>query len=127
VGPRGLRIIFFSMEKETKINWEQEFLHQRVSAVNRVSLLMIRCHIVLRGRWCNLVLKAIAPGESNSDASIYNFYKELENRFCIIFPVTYKILVCYEILMQNSGKRIFSNRQLGIRAYTMTVMIMVLE
>jgi hypothetical protein len=75
------------MEKETKINWKQEFLHQnRVSAVTRVSLLMIRCHIVLRGRWCNIVVfKAIAPSEANSDASIYNFYKELENRFSIIF------------------------------------------
>ena len=42
---------------------------------------MIRCHIVLRGHWCNIVLNVHAPGEEKSDDSKDSFSKELEQDF----------------------------------------------
>ena len=33
-------------------------------------------HIVLRGRWCDIVLNAHAPTEDRSDDSKGNFYEE---------------------------------------------------
>ena len=44
-------------------------------------MLAIRCHIVLRGHWCNIVLNVHAPNEEKSDNSKDSFYKELEQVF----------------------------------------------
>ena len=70
------------MEKKLKIkNWGKIFLHHRtVSAVKRVEFVNDRMlHIVLRGRWCNIiVLNVHAPSEKKSDESKDSFYEELE-------------------------------------------------
>jgi len=43
-------------------------------------------YIVLRGRWCNIVLNVQAPSEEKSDESKDSFYEELEQVFFYLFP-----------------------------------------
>ena len=57
------------------------FVHHRIGlAVKRTEFVSNRIsHIVLRGRWCNvIVLNVSAPSEEKSDDSKDNFYEELE-------------------------------------------------
>jgi hypothetical protein len=66
------------------INWEQAFfVHQRiVSAIKRVEFGSERMsYIVLRGRWCNIVLNGHAPTEEKGDDLKDSFYEELEGVF----------------------------------------------
>jgi len=44
-------------------------------------LLVIGCHIVLRGRWCNIVLNVRAPSDDSKD----RLYEELQQVF-VHFP-----------------------------------------
>jgi len=63
------------------------FVHQRIaSAVKRVKFVSDRVsYIVLRGRWCNIVvLNVHAPSEEKSDELKDGFYEELEQVFFII-------------------------------------------
>jgi hypothetical protein len=63
------------------ISWEQGyFVHHRiVSAVKRADFVSDRVsYIVLRGRWCNIVLNVHTPNEDKSDDSKDSFYVELE-------------------------------------------------
>ena len=66
-------LFFFSMETETIIiSWEQDFFvhHKAVSAVKRVEFISDRMsYVVLRGRWCNIVLNLHAPSVDKSDDS----------------------------------------------------------
>ena len=60
------------------------FVHQGIaSAVKRVDFVSDRMsYIVLRGRWCNIiVLNVHAPSEEKSDSSKDSFYEELEQDF----------------------------------------------
>ena len=60
------------------------FVHQRIaSVVKRVEFVSDRMsYIVLRGRWCNIVvLNVHAPSEEKSDNSKDGFYEELEHDF----------------------------------------------
>jgi len=61
VGKKGHcknRGLFFSMETEMKIKVKRDEL----------SFLVIRCHVVMRGRWCNIIaLNVHAPSEEKSD------------------------------------------------------------
>jgi len=74
------------MEKETKIiNREKDFFfvhHRMVLARKRVYFVsdrMSSSYIVLRGRWCIIIiLKVHAPNEGESYDSKDNFYEELE-------------------------------------------------
>jgi hypothetical protein len=103
-------------------------VHQRIlPAVKKVEFVSGRMsYIVLRGRWWNIiVLNAHAPTEEKNDDSKDSFYVALE-QMLDYFP-KYHIKILLEILMQNWGERIFSNRQLGMRVYMKTVMIMWLE
>ena len=57
------------------------FVHHRtISAVKRVEFVSDKMsYIVLRGRWCNIiVLNVYAPSEEKSDSSKDSFYEELE-------------------------------------------------
>ena len=104
------------------------FVHHRiVTAVKRVEFVSDRVsYIVLRGRWCNIVvLNVHAPSEDKSDDSKDSFYEELEQVFDH-FP-RYHMKSYWEILMQKWGERIFSSRQLGLRVCIRIVMIMELE
>ena len=104
-------------------------VHQRIlSAVKRVEFVSDRTsYIVLRGRWCNTIVWNVhAPSEEKSNDSEDSFYEDLEQVFFYHFP-EYHTKIFQEILMQNLGVRIFSNRQLGIRVYIRIVMIMVFE
>jgi hypothetical protein len=98
------------------------FVHYRIlPAVQTVEFIWDRIsYIVLRGRWCNIiVLNVHAPNEEESGCSKDSFYEELEQVFDH-FPT-------YEILMQNLGEMIFSNRQLGMRVCIRIVMRTVLD
>jgi len=59
------------------------FVHRRiVSAVKRVELVSDRLsYIVLRGRWCNIIVNVHAPSEEKSEESKDSFYEELEQVF----------------------------------------------
>ena len=60
------------------------FVHRRiVSAVKRVEFVSDRVsYIVLRGRWCNIIVLDIhAPSENESDDSKDSFYEELKQVF----------------------------------------------
>jgi len=59
------------------------FVHHRVVlAVKRVEVVSDRVsYIVLRGRWCNIVLNVHAPTEEKSDDSKDSFYEELRQVF----------------------------------------------
>ena len=87
-------------------------------AVKRVEFVSDRMsYTVLRGCWCSItVLYVHAPSEGKSDDSEYCFYKEL-GQVSDYFP-KYHMEILLEILMQNLGDRIFSNRQLGRRLRT---------
>jgi exonuclease III len=50
-------------------------------------------YIVLRGRWCNIVLKAHAPTEEKGDDSKDSFYEELEEVFDHFHKYHMKILL----------------------------------
>jgi hypothetical protein len=66
------------------------FVHQRiVPAVKRVGSVSDRMScIVLRGRWCNIiVLNAHAPTEEKNDDSKDSFYEELK-QVCSIISVS---------------------------------------
>jgi len=67
------------------------FAHHRiVSAAKRVEFVSDRVSfIVLRGRWCNIiVLNVHAPSKEKTDDSKDSFYEELEQVFFIIFLST---------------------------------------
>ena len=81
-------------------------------------------YIVLRGRWCNIiVLNVHPPSEDKSDDSKDNFYEELEQVFDH-FP-RYHMKILLGDFNSKEGERIFSNRQLGMRVYIRIVMIKV--
>ena len=72
------------------------FVHQRIaSAVKRVEIVSDRMsYIVLRGRWCNIiVLNVHAPSEEKSDSSKDSFYEELEQVFHHFPKYNMKILL----------------------------------
>jgi hypothetical protein len=83
---------FFSIEKKTKIvNWEQDFcVHHRLVSAVRVKFVSDRSRVVLRGRWCNIiVLNMHAPSKEKNDYSKDSFYEELEqvcdhfSKYCV--------------------------------------------
>ena len=72
------------------------FVHQRIaSAVKRVEFASDRLsYIVLRGRWCNIIISNLhAPSEEKSDSSKDSFYEELEQVFDHFPKYNMKILL----------------------------------
>jgi len=64
-------------------------------------------YIVLRGRWCNIVvLNVHATSKEKSDDSKDRFYEELQTVFFIIFLSTVRNF-CQNILIQNWREDIF--------------------
>jgi hypothetical protein len=52
--------------------------HKIVSSVKRVEFVSVRVsYVVLRGRWCNIVLNVHAPSEKKSNGSNDSVYEEL--------------------------------------------------
>ena len=73
--------IFYGRENENHQLETGYFVQQiLVSAVKRVEFVSDRMsYIVLRGRWCNIiVLNVHAPSKEKSDSSKVSFYEELE-------------------------------------------------
>ena len=64
---------------EQRTIWRRK---RKSSAVKTVEFVSDRMsYIVLRGRWCNIVLNVHAPSEEKSDSSKDSFYEELEQAF----------------------------------------------
>jgi len=83
-------------------------------------------YIVLRGRWCNIiVLNVRGSCEQKSDDSKDSFYDELGQVFDHFPKYVMKILL--GDFNAKVGEIIFSNQQLGMRVYIRIVKIMVLE
>jgi hypothetical protein len=74
-------------------------------------------YIVLRGRWCNIVLNTHAPTVDKSDDSKDSFYEKLEQVYNH-FPKYHKKILNFNVKL---GKQDIFKLQVG------TVMIMVLE
>src|SRR5215510_13192220 len=85
------------MEKVMKIiSWEQVFVQQRIAySVKRVQFVSDRIsYIVLRGRWCNIIILNVhAQSEEKSDESKDSFYEELEQVFDHFPKYNMKILL----------------------------------
>ena len=63
-------------------------------------------YIVLRGRWCRIVLNAHAPSEEKSNYSKDGFYEELE-QVCDIFPLYRVKIVLGDFNAQVGRENIF--------------------
>jgi hypothetical protein len=66
------------------MNWVQDVVvHKRIiSAVKRVEFVSDRMsYIILRGRWCHIVLKVHVPTEDKTHDVKDSFYEELERVF----------------------------------------------
>jgi exonuclease III len=119
---------FYGQGQENRQLGKGFFVHQRiVSAIKRVEFVSARMsYIVLRGRWCNIiVLNADAPTEEKCDDSKNSSYEELEAVFNH-FP-KYHVKILLGDFNAKWGERILSNRQLEMTDYIRIVMIMVLE
>jgi len=79
-------------------------------------------HIVLRGRWCNII---DIPSEKKSVDSKEIFYVELEQVFDH-FP-KYNMKILLGDFNEKAGRENIFKRQLAMRVYVRVVMIMVLE
>jgi len=87
---------------------------------------VIVSHIVLRGRWCNIIVLSVhATSEERSDDSKEIICEELEQLFDH-FP-KYHMNILLGELNANWVERIISNPLLGMRISSRIVMIMVLE
>jgi hypothetical protein len=75
-------IIFFLWKRERKSSIGNRifFVHHRiVSAFKRVEFVNDRMsYIILRSRWCNIILNVHGPSEEKSDDSKDNLCEELE-------------------------------------------------
>ena len=100
-----------------------------VSAVKRLEVVSDRMlYMVLRVCWCNIiVLNVHAPREEKSDDSIVRFYEEFEQVFFFYHFPKYHMEILLGYFKAKGGKRIFSNRKLGMNVYLRIVMIMVFE
>ena len=93
------------------------FVHHRiVSAVKRVECVSDRVsYIVLRGRWCNIVvLNVHAPSGKKSDDSKDSFHEELQQVFNHFPKYHTKILLAH--FNAEVGRENISNRQLGLES-----------
>jgi hypothetical protein len=80
-------------------------------------------YIILRGRWCNIIVVNVhAPCEDKSDDVKDSFYEEIGRVFGQ-FP-RYDMKLFWVISMRKWVGRIFSNQQLRMRVHTKSVMIM---
>jgi len=83
-------------------------------------------YIVLKGRWCNIiVLNAHATSEEKRDESEDSFYEELQQGF-YHFP-KYHMKILLGDFKAKVGRENILKRQLGTRVYIRIVVIMELE
>jgi hypothetical protein len=80
-------------------------------------------YIILRGRWCHvIVLNVQAPTEDKTDDVKDSFYEELENVFDK-FP-KYHMKILLDDFNGKVGREDFLSRQLRMKVYMKLVMIM---
>jgi len=74
---------FYGKGNETPHSGTESFVHDRIlSAVKIVEAISDgMSYIVMRGRWCNIVLNMHAPSEEKSDDSKDGFIEEFEQVF----------------------------------------------
>jgi exonuclease III len=104
------------------------FVHKRIiSAVKRVDFVSDRMtYIILRGRWCDIIVNVHAPTEDKSDDIKDMFCEELEQVFDK-FPKYHMKILLGDFNAKAGREDIFSSKQLGMRVCTKSIMIMELE
>jgi hypothetical protein len=96
VAPNQQANINFSMVRGMRIvNYVLVFLYTRiVSAVKRVEFISDKMYIILRGRWCDIIVRSVlAPTEDKIDGMEDSFYEELERVFDKFPKYSMKILL----------------------------------
>jgi exonuclease III len=83
IEPAGQHTFFYGKGNENhELGTGFSYIKGITSAVKRVELISDRMsYIILRGRWCDIVLNVHTPTENKTDDMKYRFYKELENVF----------------------------------------------
>jgi hypothetical protein len=82
-------------------------------------------HIILRGRWCHIVLNVHAPTEDKTDDVKDSFYEELERLF-EKFP-KYDTNSLLGNFNAKVGRENFLGQPLGMEVYMKLVTIMELD
>jgi hypothetical protein len=106
------------VEKEMKIINREEFFfffvnYEIVSAVKSVEFVSDRMsYIVLRGRWCNIVvLNVHEPYEEKSDDLKDSFYEELEQFSKIFLSTIFKFYCNVKVRREDIFKPTVGNHQ----------------
>jgi exonuclease III len=88
------------------------FVHKRIlSAVRRVEFISDRMsYIILRGRWCDIVLNVHAPCEDKGDDEKDSFYGEL-GRVFDQFPRYDMKIILGDIIAKVGRENIFNSRK----------------
>jgi exonuclease III len=71
------------------------YIRESYQQIGKWNLLVIGCHIILRGRWCSIIILNVhTPCEDKADDVKDNFYEELGHVFDQFPRYDMKILLC---------------------------------
>jgi len=125
---KNLGLVFFLCKWNENLQLGRGFFvhHRKISVFKRVEFVSYSLSYIVQSSFLRYHCFECASTNCEENWWFKNsFCEELEQVF-YNFP-KYHWNVCQEISMKDWGERIFSDRQLGMSAYSRIVMIMVLE